>query len=162
MRSFQDFQVLAILNSCQTLDRLENNSRTVKGAQMISQDNEALTHVLQPLKRWSNGSQYPCGDQEVLMSHQSLRILSNIVAAGALQSSGLIDQIIHELFVFTAHVVSFKSSELNDLRAKIFSIIKVLVHNRGSRVTSSYLRHWISLTEIFCQVISFLSHHIEE
>lgn len=58
-------------------------------------------------------------DQEVLMSHQSLRILSNIVAAGALQSSGLIDQIIHELFVFTAHVVSFKSSELNDLRAKV-------------------------------------------
>lgn len=58
-------------------------------------------------------------DQEVLMSYQSLRILSNIVAAGALQSSGLIDQIIHELFVFTAHIVSFKSSELNDLRAKV-------------------------------------------
>lgn len=49
------------VSGCQTLDRLENNSRIVKGAQMISQDNEALTHVLQPLKRWSKGSQYPCG-----------------------------------------------------------------------------------------------------
>lgn len=47
-------------SGCQTLDRLENNSRTVKGAQMIGQDNEALTHVLQPLKGWSKGSQNPC------------------------------------------------------------------------------------------------------
>lgn len=45
---------------CQTLDRLENTSRTVKGAQIIGQDNEALAHVLLPLKRWSTGSQNSC------------------------------------------------------------------------------------------------------
>ncbi|EXB29179.1 Serine/threonine-protein kinase 36 [Morus notabilis] len=106
-------------SGCQTLDRLENNSRTVKGAQMIGQDNEALAHVLRPLNRWSKGSQKPCGDQEVLMSYQSLRILSNLVAAGAIQPSGLIDEITHELLVFTAHIVSFKPSELNDLSAKV-------------------------------------------
>lgn len=49
-----------IISGCQTLDRLENNSRTVKGAQMICQDNEALAHVLQPLKGWSKGCQNPC------------------------------------------------------------------------------------------------------
>ncbi|KAI4346731.1 hypothetical protein L6164_007603 [Bauhinia variegata] len=41
----------------QRLDRLENNSRTVKGAKIIGRDNEALTHILLPLKRWSKRSQ---------------------------------------------------------------------------------------------------------
>lgn len=44
-------------SGCQLLDRLENNSRTVKGAQLIGQDNEALANVLLPLKGWSKGSQ---------------------------------------------------------------------------------------------------------
>lgn len=47
-------------SGCQTLNTLENNSRTVKGAQIIGQDNEALANVLLPLKRWSTGSQNPC------------------------------------------------------------------------------------------------------
>lgn len=41
------------------MDRLENTSRTVKGAQIIGEDNEALAHVLLPLKRWSRGSPSP-------------------------------------------------------------------------------------------------------
>lgn len=44
-------------SGCQALDRLESNSRTVKGAQSIGQDNEALANVLLPLKGWSKGSQ---------------------------------------------------------------------------------------------------------
>ncbi|KAM6555433.1 hypothetical protein CsatB_002452 [Cannabis sativa] len=140
---------------CQTLDRLENNSRTVKGAQMIGQDNEALVHVLQPLKVWSKGSQSPCRDQDILLSNQSLRILSNVVAAGALCSNELLDGIIHELLVFTHHVVCLKSSELIDLIAKSFSIIKILVNNRGSSVTDSWFRQWVSLTETFAQVVAY-------
>jgi len=42
------------------LDRLENNSRTVKSAKIIGQDNEALGHILLPLKKWSKGSQNIC------------------------------------------------------------------------------------------------------
>lgn len=38
------------------LDKLENNSRTVKGANNIGQDNEALALVLQPLKTWPEDS----------------------------------------------------------------------------------------------------------
>lgn len=45
---------------CQRLDRLESNSRTVKGATVIGQDNEALGHILQPLKKWSKGTQNIC------------------------------------------------------------------------------------------------------
>lgn len=44
----------------QALNRLENNSRTVKGALTICQDNEALALILLPLKKWSQGSQNTC------------------------------------------------------------------------------------------------------
>ena len=53
------------------------------------------------------------------MSNQSLRILSNLVAAGAIHNSGLLDEITHELLVFSALVVSIKSSEHNDLKTKV-------------------------------------------
>ena len=48
------------LSGCQALDRLENNSRTVKGAKIIGQDNEALSAVLLPLKNWCKGAQNSC------------------------------------------------------------------------------------------------------
>ncbi|KAG6668932.1 serine/threonine-protein kinase TIO [Carya illinoinensis] len=139
-------------SGCQTLDRLENNSRTVKGAQIIGQDNEALAHVLLPLKRWSGGSKNSCRDQDAASSNQSLRVLSNLVAAGAIHSNGLSDDIIRELLVFTGITVSLKSSEYNDLMAKSFSIIKMLQDNSGTGIASSYFRHWVALSEIFSQV----------
>ncbi|KAH9756110.1 serine/threonine-protein kinase TIO [Citrus sinensis] len=105
----------------QALNRLENNSRTVKGALTICQDNEALALILLPLKKWSQGSQNTCRDQDVLNSNQSLRILSNLVAASAIQSNGLLDEIISELLDFSSVVVSLKASELNDLLAKVVS-----------------------------------------
>lgn len=140
-------------SGCQPLDRLENNSRTVKGAKLIGQDNEALSLVLLPLKNWSNGSENSYRDQDILSSDQSLRILSNIVSAGAIQSSGLLDEIITELLGFTASVLTLKSSDSNDLPAKSFSIIKKLLDNSGSGSGSSYFRHWTALTEMFSQVV---------
>ncbi|XP_070683250.1 serine/threonine-protein kinase TIO-like isoform X10 [Malus domestica] len=140
-------------SGCQILDRLENNSRTVKGAQIISQDNEALAHVLLPLKRCSNGPPDSCRDEDILNSKQSLRILSNLVAAGAFHSSELFDEIIHEFLAYSAIIVSMKSSEVNELKAKSFSIIKILVDNAGSSIGGSYFRHWVVLSDIFSQVV---------
>ncbi|KAM5557890.1 serine/threonine-protein kinase TIO [Rosa sericea] len=140
-------------SGCQILDRLENNSRTVKGAQIIGQDNEALAHVLLPLKRCSQGSQNSSRDQDILTSNQSLRILSNLVAAGAITSSGLLDEIIHEILVYTTFIVGIKSSELNEFRAKSFSVIKVLVDIAGHGIGGSYFRHWVALADIFSQVV---------
>lgn len=40
----------------QPLDRMENNSRTVKGAKVIGQDKEALTLILEPAKYFSKGT----------------------------------------------------------------------------------------------------------
>ncbi|KAJ4720994.1 Protein kinase family protein [Melia azedarach] len=142
------------LSGSQTLNRLESNSRTVKGAIIIGQDKEALAVILLPLKRWSQGSQDACRDQDVVISNQSLRILSNLVAASAICSNGLLDEIISELLDFNATIVSLKSSELNDLIAKSFSIIKILIDNSGSGIASSYFTHWVAVVEIFSQVVS--------
>ncbi|TYI85609.1 hypothetical protein E1A91_D04G007900v1 [Gossypium mustelinum] len=141
------------------LDRLENNSRTVNGAQIIGQDNEALALILLPIKKWSEGSQNACRDQDILHSSQSLRILSNLVAAGALQSAGILDEIMCELLNFTAILVGLKSSDVNELVAKSFSVTKILLaENNGSDAATSYFKHWVVIVEIFSQVVS----HIED
>ncbi|RZB86819.1 serine/threonine-protein kinase TIO-like isoform X1 [Glycine soja] len=141
-------------SGCQRLNRLENNSRTVNGAKLIGQDNEALKHILLPLKKWSKGSQNICSDQDVPESNQSLRILSNLVAAGAFSSSGLIDELIKELLVFTESVIAMKSSEVTDMMAKGFSITKILLDNGGSFTSSSYVSHWVEFVEIYSQVVT--------
>ncbi|CAN1336009.1 Serine/threonine-protein kinase TIO [Linum perenne] len=140
-----------------TLDRLENNSRTVKGAQVIGKDSESLTQILLPLRRWSKESNHPCRDQDVVYANQTLRILSNLAAAGAFQSSGLLHEILGELIQFTSIIVSLRSSALNELIAKVFSVIKQLLDSGGIGIISSHFTtHWIALTEIFPQVVSII------
>ncbi|KAB2085921.1 hypothetical protein ES319_A05G429500v1 [Gossypium barbadense] len=141
------------------LDGLENNSRTVNGAQIIGQEYEALALIFLPTKKWSEGSQNACRDQDIVHSSQSLRILSNLVAAGALQSGGILDEIMCELLNFTAILVGLKSSDVNELVAKSFSVTKILLaENNGSDAATSYFKHWVVLVEIFSQVVS----HIED
>lgn len=140
-------------SGCQALDRLENNSRTVKGAKLIGQDNEALSVILLPLKNWCGETESSCRDQDILTSNQSLRILLNLVAAGAINSSGILDEIIHELLGFTANIVNFKSPDINDILAKSFTIIKKLVDNSGGAMGCSYLTHWIASVQLFSQVV---------
>ncbi|CAL1409702.1 unnamed protein product [Linum trigynum] len=138
-----------------TLDRLENNSQTVKGAQVIGKDNEALTQVLLPLRRWSKDSQHSCRDQEIICANQSMRILSNLAAAGAFQSSGLLDEILSELFEFTSNIMSLNSSGLNELLSKVLSVIKHLLDCSVSCIASSHFtKHWVAMTEIFSQILS--------
>ncbi|RDX76182.1 Serine/threonine-protein kinase TIO, partial [Mucuna pruriens] len=93
-------------------------------------------------------------DQDVPDSNQSLRILSNLVAAGAFNSSGRIDELIRELLVFTASVIAMKSSEVTDMIVKSFSITKILLDNGGSCPSSSYLSHWVEFVDIYSQVVT--------
>ncbi|WJX17387.1 non-specific serine/threonine protein kinase [Trifolium repens] len=141
-------------SGCERLDRLESNSRTAKGAKVIGQDKEALEHVLQPLKRWSKGSQNIGSDQDLPASNQSLRILSNLVAAGVFSSIGQIDELISELLSFIRSILAMKSAEVFDLLTKGFSITKILLDNGGSSCSSSYLNHWVELVEIYSQVVT--------
>ena len=65
-------------------------------------------------------------DEDFLNSNQSLRILSNLVVAGATCSSGLVDEILSELLDFTVMILSLKSSELIDLISKVFTSMFLL------------------------------------
>lgn len=58
-------------------------------------------------------------DQDLPDSNQSLRILSNLVAAGAFSSTEQIDELIKELLLFTRSVVAMQSAEVIDLITKV-------------------------------------------
>ncbi|CAM8993226.1 unnamed protein product [Rhodiola kirilowii] len=135
-----------VQSGCQELDKLENDSRSVKGAKTIAEDNKLLALILLPLKNWHEESPKSC---------QSLRILSNLVAAQAINSSGLMDEILAELLGFAARVMIVKSSEYDDLLVKSLSLTRLFVENSGSGIGYSYISHWIASVDIFSQVVHF-------
>ncbi|KAG9158083.1 hypothetical protein Leryth_000237, partial [Lithospermum erythrorhizon] len=135
-------------SGCQVLDQLEKNSRTVKGAKVIGQDNQAVSVILLPLKKWCDSR-----DQNMLCLNQSIRILSNLTAAeGSITSTEVLNEMIHILLDTTSVLVAVGSSEANDLQAKSFSIIKRLLENNGSDINASYFTYWVALTELYSQV----------
>ncbi|MFS7938378.1 putative protein kinase ULK-Fused family [Helianthus anomalus] len=128
-------------------DKLENNSRTVTGAKYIGQDNEALSVILLPLKSWQ------CRDQDVLPANQSLKILLNLVAAGAINSTGVLDEICWEVINFTVNFLRLKKSDHSDMPTKCFSVIKKLFDSSGGGFGDSYIRHWVAMVELYKEVI---------
>ncbi|XP_040869464.1 serine/threonine-protein kinase TIO [Glycine max] len=153
-------------SGCQRLDRLENNSRTVNSAKLIGQDNEALGHILLPLKKWSKGSQNICRllDCNVLGSYLVLAALCYVIYVfirsllcscfGFFLQEVTFSVVLFYFLVFTGSVIAMKSSEVTDLMAKSFSITKILLDNGGSCTSSSYLSHWVEFVEIYSQVVT--------
>ncbi|AEE32527.1 kinase family with ARM repeat domain-containing protein [Arabidopsis thaliana] len=136
-----------------TLDKLENTSRTVKGAQVIGENDKALDLVLLSLERFSKSPDSK-RDKDVACSVQSLRIISNLVATRAIVSVGLIEKITCALLDFTDALVGMKSPEFNNIIPKSLSVTKNLVgHVEGNNIHSSYIRHWTKVVEIFIQVV---------
>ncbi|KAH0884899.1 hypothetical protein HID58_060995, partial [Brassica napus] len=154
-----------------TLDKLENTSGTVKGAKVIGEDAKAMDLVLLSLDRCTKSlsKRYLVyglflitvkgtyiGTKDLACSIQSLRIIFNLVGARAIDSVELIDKIISALLDYTDALVGMKSSEFNNIIPKSLSVTKKLVgHIEGSRIHSSYIRHWTKLVEIFVQVTLF-------
>ncbi|VVB00675.1 unnamed protein product [Arabis nemorensis] len=139
-----------------TLDKLENTSRNVKGAKAIGEDDKAMDLVLLSLERCSKSPQDFKRDKDVACSVQSLRIISNLLAARAIVSVGLIEKITCALLDFTDALVGMKSSEFNNLIPKSLSVTKSLVgHIEGNNIHSSYIRHWTKVVEIFVQVVGW-------
>lgn len=60
-----------------------------------------------------------CRDKDVACSVQSLRIISNLVAARAIVSVELIEKITCALLDFTDALVGMKSSEFNNIIPKV-------------------------------------------
>ncbi|KAI0488812.1 hypothetical protein KFK09_028651 [Dendrobium nobile] len=137
----------------QILDKLENNSKTIKGASIIGQDNEALSVILLPLKTCSSGSPTSLRDLNIDYVNQSIRIISNLIAAGVQQSSAALDDILSVLLDFTNFIVKLKLSDAHGLIIKSLSILKKLLDNNGSGVRSSYARHWVALNRLYSQIL---------
>lgn len=144
-----------IPSECQVLDKLESSSKTVKGANHIGQDNEALSAILLTLKTPSSGSP-TLRDLKIDCINQSFRIIANLIAAGVLQSSAAIDDIISVLLEFTNFVVKLKLSEGHGLIIKSLSILKKLLDNSGSGIRSSYFRDWVTLKELYSQILALV------
>lgn len=142
-----------IPSECQILDKLENNSKTIKGASNIGQDNEALSAILLPFKTRSSGYPTSLRDLNIDYVNQSIRIIANLIAAGVHQCSAALDDMISVLFEFTDFIVKLKLSDAHGLIIKSLSILKKLLDNSGSEVRSSYGRHWVSLNELYSQIL---------
>ncbi|KAI3796165.1 hypothetical protein L1987_38830 [Smallanthus sonchifolius] len=104
-----------------------------------------MNHLL-PLKNRQ------CRDQDVLSANQSLNILSNLVADGAINSTGVLDEFFWELIGYTDNFLSPKKSDSNDLLC--FSVIKKLLDNCGGGFGDSYIRHWVPMVELYKEVSS--------
>lgn len=68
-------------------------------------------------------------DQDVITLNQSLRILANLIGAGAVNSRGILDEIISGLLGFTSAVIRLKISDGNDLMAKVYHYCPLLFMN---------------------------------
>jgi fused-like protein len=62
-------------------------------------------------------------DQDLPASNQSLRILSNLVAAGVFSSIGQIDELISELLSFIRSILAMNSAEVFDLLTKVHHLL---------------------------------------
>nr|XP_009389610.1 PREDICTED: serine/threonine-protein kinase TIO isoform X1 [Musa acuminata subsp. malaccensis]XP_009389612.1 PREDICTED: serine/threonine-protein kinase TIO isoform X1 [Musa acuminata subsp. malaccensis]XP_018677858.1 PREDICTED: serine/threonine-protein kinase TIO isoform X1 [Musa acuminata subsp. malaccensis] len=136
------------------LDALEKGSRTVKGAKNISQDSEALSAVLQPLQTCSQRSASSFGNPKMDTVSQSFRILTNLIAAGTLQSSPALDSITCVLLEFTAAIAKMKISDAQGLIIKSLSILKKLLELSRGEIYNSYCRHWSALVELYSQILA--------
>ncbi|KAK9665281.1 hypothetical protein RND81_14G102200 [Saponaria officinalis] len=135
------------------LDRLESSSRTVKSAKVLGQEKEALALILEPVQSLSKGIENSSRKEDILRLNQSLRILSNLVAADAIAHAGR-EEIIFELLGMTSVLLSQKKIDNCDVIAKSFSIIRKLIDGGGENFGSSSFTQWVTLVELFLQVVS--------
>uniref|UniRef100_A0A803MHU9 non-specific serine/threonine protein kinase n=1 Tax=Chenopodium quinoa TaxID=63459 RepID=A0A803MHU9_CHEQI len=85
---------------------------------------------------------------------QSLRILSNLVAAEAVTST-CVDEIIFDLLGLTSSLMREKSNDLCDLIAKTLYIIRILIDGSGLSSGTSYFTQWVALVELHSQELDF-------
>lgn len=61
-----------------------------------------------------------CRDKNILSSiNQSLRILSNLVAAGVINTNGLVDEVLNQVLSFLGNLIVLKVFDFNDLILKV-------------------------------------------
>lgn len=138
------------------LDKLESNSRTVKGAQAIGQDHAAIAHVLNPFRNFNiKGTSVLTSEQAATSVNQSLRVLSNLLAAGALHPRAAVEDVIPVVLSFVRANLNASSSQHAGLLTKGLAMLKKLMDLGGGRVESSYFHHCVASLQIYSQAVSY-------
>ncbi|XP_068647491.1 serine/threonine-protein kinase TIO-like isoform X2 [Aristolochia californica] len=149
----EDSSGVIVCPDSQVLNRFENSSRTIKGAISIGQDSEALALILQPLKTLPEESASSCRDVLVIHVKQSLGILANIIEAGAIQSSAVLDDMICTLVRVVSSLINTDFSDSNNvLIGKFLSLLRRLLDSSGNKMADSYVRHWTAVAQLYPQV----------
>ncbi|GJN10612.1 hypothetical protein PR202_ga28720 [Eleusine coracana subsp. coracana] len=139
---------------CTPLDKLEKTSQTVKGANSIVEDTEALSTVLSPIKVWlSNKSPSSPRELNIDGANQALRIVKNLIDAGSCQPSTATDSIICIFLDFTSLIIRTKLSDAYGLAVKCLAIARKLLDTSDTVILSSYERHWLTLYELYSQIL---------
>ncbi|KAL6896827.1 hypothetical protein ACP4OV_007399 [Aristida adscensionis] len=131
------------------LDKLEKTSQTVKGANSIVQDNEALSTILSPIKIWLSNPPGSSRELNIDEANQSLRIVKNLIDAGS--PCAAID--VCMLLEFTNLIIRTKLSDAYGLVVKCLAIARKLLDTSDDGILSSYDRHWFSLYELYSQIL---------
>ncbi|GLJ38435.1 hypothetical protein SUGI_0782730 [Cryptomeria japonica] len=139
------------------LDKLESNSRTVKGAQAIGQDRAALANILHSFKNFNvKGTAVLASEQACANVNQALRVISNLLAAGALHPKSVVDDVIPAVFGLVLATLSASSSQLTGCLTKGLAVLRKLMDLGGSRIESSYLQHCVALLRIYAQAVNYV------
>lgn len=101
-------------------------------------------------------------EQTILSSSQSLRILSNLAAAGAIQCTGRCDEVTHELLVFTSIIINLKLVEVNDLIIKVycFEVSLKLVRSPSICCMFRWPNFRILMMVMVCSIYSIASSNL--
>ncbi|CAN6178871.1 unnamed protein product [Urochloa humidicola] len=138
-------------SECTTLDKLEKASQTVKGANNILEDSEALSTIVSPIKIWLTNPPSSPRELNVDGVNQSLRIIKNLIDAGSCQSYAATD--ICMFLEFTNLIIRTKLSDAYVLVVKCLIIVRKLLDTNDEVILSSYDRHWSSLYELYSQIL---------
>ncbi|RCV20787.1 hypothetical protein SETIT_4G085900v2 [Setaria italica] len=138
-------------SECTTLDKLEKASQTVKGANSILEDSEALSTIVSPIKIWLTNPPSSPRELNIDGANQSLRIIKNLIDASSCQSYAAID--ICMLLEFTNLIIRTKLSDAYGLVMKCLAIARKLLDTNDELILSSYDRYWSSLYELYSQIL---------
>ncbi|XP_078429456.1 kinase family with ARM repeat domain-containing protein isoform X2 [Wolffia australiana] len=138
------------------LDKIENSSRTVKGAMQVCEDANSLSIILLPLKECF--SMDSSRDLKVDLINQSFKIVSNLIAAGALSDASVLGNIIFTIFKFISVVIDGNINESSGLVAKGLSIMKKLLDCSSSGSdTNDTLERWLAISGLYPKVVRYNS-----
>ncbi|KAI5058935.1 hypothetical protein GOP47_0025254 [Adiantum capillus-veneris] len=138
------------------LEKIETTSRTSKGAQAIGQDRGAVAHILHPLRNFNvKGTAALSNEQADVSGSQALRILSNLLAAGALTAKTVVDDVLPSVLGLIRATLGASAAQHVSLLIKGFGVLKKLIEVGSSKVESNYSHHSVALLRLYPQVISY-------